>query len=85
MTLNVTALETYLKPLYLLFDEDGVNEISINKPLEAWVENKGDIRKENVPQLNFDLVVLVVLQRLAEMAENQRLAGVLGVVIADFA
>ena len=41
MTLNVTALETYLKPLYLLFDEDGVNEISINKPLEAWVEKKG--------------------------------------------
>jgi type IV secretion system protein VirB11 len=54
MTLNITALETYLKPLYLIFEEEGVNEVSINRPLEAWVEKKGEIRKENVPQLNFE-------------------------------
>ena len=82
MTLNVTALETYLKPLYLLFDEDGVNEISINKPLEAWVENKGDIRKENVPQLNFEhlkslalLVAQSTEQTISE--ENPLLSGTL--------
>lgn len=82
MTLNVTALETYLKPLYLLFAEDGVNEISINKPLEAWVENKGDIRKENVPQLNFEhlkslalLIAQSTEQTISE--ENPLLSGTL--------
>jgi type IV secretion system protein VirB11 len=82
MTLNVTALETYLKPLYLLFDEDGVNEISINKPLEAWVEKKGDIRKENVPQLNFEhlkSLALLVAQSTEQIIseENPLLSGTL--------
>ena len=82
MSLNVTALETYLKPLYLLFDEDGVNEISINRPLEAWVENKGDIRKENVPELTFEhlkslalLVAQSTEQTISE--ENPLLSGTL--------
>ena len=82
MTLNVTALETYLKPLYLLFDEDGVNEISINKPLEAWVEKKGDIRKENVPELSFEhlkslalLIAQSTEQTISE--ENPLLSGTL--------
>ena len=82
MSLNVTALETYLKPLYLLFDEDGVNEISINRPLEAWVENKGDIRKENVPQLNYEhlkSLSLLVAQSTEQVIseENQLLSGTL--------
>ena len=82
MTLNVTALETYLKPLYLLFDEDGVNEISINKPFEAWVEKKGDIRKENVPELSFEhlkslalLIAQSTEQTISE--ENPLLSGTL--------
>ncbi len=82
MSLNVTALETYLKPLYLLFDEDGVNEISINRPLEAWVENKGDIRKENVPQLTFEhlkSLALLVAQSTEQIIseENPLLSGTL--------
>ncbi len=82
MTLNVTALETYLRPLYLLFDEDGVNEISINKPLEAWVEKKGDIRKENVPQLTFEhlkSLALLVAQSTEQVIseENPLLSGTL--------
>ncbi len=82
MSLNVTALETYLKPLYLLFDEDGVNEISINRPLEAWVENKGDIRKENVPQLTFEhlkSLALLVTQSTEQIIseENPLLSGTL--------
>lgn len=52
--MSITALETYLEPLKQLFAEEGVNEISINRPFEAWVENKGDIRYESVPSLDFD-------------------------------
>jgi type IV secretion system protein VirB11 len=82
MTLNITALETYLKPLYLLFDEDGVNEISINKPLEAWVEKKGDIRKESVPELSFEhlkSLALLIAQSTEQIIseENPLLSGTL--------
>ena len=82
MTLNVTALETYLKPLYLVFEEDGVNEISINTPFEAWVEKNGEIRRENMPQLNFEhlkslalLVAQSTEQNISE--ENPLLSGTL--------
>ncbi len=51
---NITALETYLEPLKRVFAEDGVNEISINRPFEAWIEKKGEIRYENMPELDFD-------------------------------
>ena len=75
MALNITALETYLKPLYLIFEEEGVNEISINRPLEAWVEKRGEIRKENMPQLDFNhlkslalLVAQSTEQRISEEA-----------------
>ena len=67
------ALETYLQPLYLLFNEGGVNEVSINQPKEAWVENKGDIRKENIPKLDYshlrtlaDLVAQSTEQKISE-------------------
>jgi type IV secretion system protein VirB11 len=52
--MNITALETYLEPLKVIFAEEGVNEISINRPFEAWVEKKGDIRYESIPSLDFD-------------------------------
>ncbi len=49
-----TALETYLEPLKRIFEEEGVSEISINKPGEAWVEKFGDMFHEELPELNFD-------------------------------
>lgn len=52
--MSILALETYLDPLKKIFAEDGVNEISINRPFEAWVEKKGDIRYESMPELDFD-------------------------------
>lgn len=76
------ALETYLQPLYLLFDEEGVNEVSINQPKEAWVENRGDIRKENLPKLDYshlrtlaDLVAQSTEQKISE--ESPLLSGTL--------
>ncbi len=70
---SLTALETYLEPLKKIFAEEGVNEISINRPFEAWVEKRGDIRYESLPELDFDhlkgLAILVAQstdQRISE-------------------
>lgn len=52
--MNLTALERYLEPLNYIFREEGVNEISINRPMEAWVEKRGDIRREEITSLDFD-------------------------------
>ena len=52
--MSLTALETYLDPFKRIFSEDGVNEVSINRPFEAWVEKKGAIRYESMPELDFD-------------------------------
>jgi type IV secretion system protein VirB11 len=73
--MSITALETYLEPLKAIFAEDGVNEISINRPFEVWVEKKGDIRYESVPDLDFEhlkglalLVAQSTEQRISEEA-----------------
>lgn len=52
MAINYTALNTYLGPLEEIFAEDGVNEVSINKPGEVWVEKKGDIALKEVASLD---------------------------------
>lgn len=52
--MNITALETYLEPLKVIFAKDGVNEISINRPQEVWVEKSGDIIYQSIPELDFD-------------------------------
>lgn len=74
---SLTALETYLEPLKKIFAEDGVNEISINRPFEAWVENKGDIRYESLPQLDFDhlrnLALLVAQSTEQKISEENPL------------
>ena len=51
--MTVDALDSFLLPLKQIFDRDGVNEISINRPFEAWVEIKGDMYREELP--NFDV------------------------------
>lgn len=80
--MSLTALETYLEPLKKIFAEDDVNEISINRPFEAWVEKRGDIRFESLPALDLDhlrsLALLVAQstdQRISE--ENPLLSATL--------
>ena len=51
--MTLTALNTYLRPLEVFFQEDGVNEIAVNVPKEIWIEKKGDLRREAVPELEF--------------------------------
>lgn len=66
------ALETYLLPFKSLFDEDGVNEIMINKPGEAWVEKRGDQRLEKIPEIDIDH--LLGLGRLIAQSTDQMIS-----------
>ncbi len=70
--MNYAALDTYLEPLQGLFKEEGVNEISINKPKEVWVENRGEMRCEKLEA--FDLNHLKSLGRLIAQATEQKLS-----------
>ncbi|MCE2991797.1 MAG: P-type DNA transfer ATPase VirB11 [Candidatus Jidaibacter sp.] len=70
--MSLTALETYLEPLKRVFAEEGVSEISINRPFEAWIENKGDIRYESMPEL--DLEHLKGLAQLVAQSTEQRIS-----------
>ncbi len=52
--MSITALETYLAPIKPLLDEEGIQEISINRPGEAWVEKMGEMRHEDIPALTLE-------------------------------
>lgn len=49
-----TALDTFLAPLNKLFAEEGIQEISINRPGEAWVEKFGEMRHEALPEMTIE-------------------------------
>ena len=70
--MNYTALETYLAPFQKVFAEDGVSEISVNKPGELWIENRGQIRKEIMPEIDFDH--LLALGRLIAQSTDQQIS-----------
>lgn len=70
--MSIVALETYLKPLKALFDKDGVSEISINRPREAWVEMYGDMSRHDIPE--FDYEHLKALARLVAQSTEQRVS-----------
>lgn len=70
--MSVTALQTYLAPIQALFAKDGVTEISINRPGEAWIEVFGEMRREEVPE--FDIEHLKSLARLVAQSTDQRIS-----------
>jgi type IV secretion system protein VirB11 len=70
--MSIDALDSFLLPLKKIFDREGVNEISINQPYEAWVELKGDMYREELPQ--FDVEHLKSLGRLIAQATEQRVS-----------
>lgn len=67
--MSLAALETYLGPLKALLDKDGVSEISINRPGEAWVEIRGDMHHE--PLRDMSLEHLRGLAKLIAQSTNQ--------------
>lgn len=70
--MSVTALHTYLTPIKALFERDGVTEISINRPLEAWVEQRGEMRHEDIPEFTIDH--LKSLARLIAQSTDQHIS-----------
>ncbi len=70
--MSIAALDSYLQPLKQILDKEGVNEVSINRPHEAWVECKGDMYREELPE--FDLNHLKSLGRLVAQSTEQRVS-----------
>lgn len=70
--MSIAALDSYLLPLKEILDRDGVNEVSINRPHEVWVEMKGDMIREELP--TYDIEHLKSLGRLVAQATEQRLS-----------
>jgi type IV secretion system protein VirB11 len=66
------ALDVYLKPISVLLSQDGINEISINEPNEAWVEKRGDMYRVNLP--GYDSKHLKSLARLIAESTDQRIS-----------
>lgn len=70
--MSVAALDSYLLPLKQILEKDGVNEVSINRPKEVWIECKGDMIRQELP--TFDLQHLKSLGRLIAQSTEQRLS-----------
>jgi type IV secretion system protein VirB11 len=66
--MSTVALETFLKPVFPWLDQEGVSELSINKPGEIWIEKGGDMQRLPVPE--FDAPHLIALGKL--IAESTR-------------
>jgi type IV secretion system protein VirB11 len=70
--MNNTALDTYLIPFKEIFAEDGVNEVIVNKPMEVWVEKKGDFRVIQISDLDYEH--LMGLSRLVAQSTEQTIS-----------
>lgn len=69
---NFEALEVYLKPINFILQQEGITEISINRPNEAWVEKRGEMFKVEMP--GYDLRHLKSLGRLVAQATDQKVS-----------
>lgn len=70
--MSIAALDSYLLPIKQIMDRDGVSEVSINRPGEAWVELHGDMVRQELPA--FDFEHLKSLSRLVAQSTEQRLS-----------
>ncbi len=70
--MSIAALDSYLLPLKQILEREGVNEVSINRPFEVWIEARGDMTREELP--TFDLEHLKSLGRLIAQATEQRVS-----------
>ncbi|MCB2081804.1 MAG: P-type DNA transfer ATPase VirB11 [Hyphomicrobiales bacterium] len=72
MSSSLTALETYLGPIKQMLDREGVSEISINRPGEAWIELRGDMHHESVETLTLEH--LKALSKLIAQSTSQMIS-----------
>lgn len=70
--MSLTALETYLAPLKKLFAQEGISEISINRPQEAWIEIYGDMKREELPEM--DIEHLKTMAKLVAQSTEQKVS-----------
>jgi type IV secretion system protein VirB11 len=47
------AIHTFLRPLAPFLNQEGVTEISINRPEEVWIEKNGEMEHHFVSELDF--------------------------------
>lgn len=66
------ALETFLAPLAGCLSPEGVSEVSINRPEEAWIETYGEMSRQHLPDL--DARHLKMLADLIAEATHQELS-----------
>ncbi|MDR0423679.1 MAG: P-type DNA transfer ATPase VirB11 [Rickettsiales bacterium] len=69
---NFEALNVYLKDITKILSREGIAEISINKPNEAWVEKRGDMFRVEMP--GYDLKHLKALAKLIAQATDQKIS-----------
>ena len=69
---SVAALDSYLLPLKQILDQEGVSEVSVNRPGEVWVEIGGDMVRHEMPA--FDVEHLKSLARLIAQSTEQRVS-----------
>jgi type IV secretion system protein VirB11 len=70
--MSLAALDTYLTPLKRYFAQEGVSEISINRPGELWIEVFGDMYRDEIPE--FDIEHLKALARLVAQSTSQKVS-----------
>jgi type IV secretion system protein VirB11 len=51
---NVIALNTYLEPIKHVLALENISEVSINRPKEIWIEEKGELRSMAIPEFEYD-------------------------------
>jgi type IV secretion system protein VirB11 len=71
--MNTVALETFLKPVFPWLDQEGVTELSVNKPGELWIEKKGEMERLAMPELNGEH--LMALGRLIAESTQQEVSA----------
>ena len=71
--MNTVALETYLKPVFPWLEEEGVTELSVNKPGELWIEKRGEMQRLAMPELNGEH--LLALGRLIAESTRQEVSA----------
>ena len=67
--MSLTALKTFLRPLEDLFAQQGISEISINRPEEVWVERYGEMQFQAMPEFTYNH--LMSLGRLIAQSTEQ--------------
>src|ERR1700733_9962741 len=70
--MKTIALQTYLRPMFPWLDQEGVSELSVNKPGEIWIEKRGEMQRIEVEDLKKDH--LIALGRLIAQSTDQEIS-----------